>query len=717
MVLYCKKNFIIVLFIGLIFKNVVCFADFNDQNNNNSLSIEEIAVMQIEDLMNLTITSASKRPQKINSIPASIFIITRKEIELYGYTSLDEILKNIPGMYMIDDFGPYRMTFGVRGFWSGYPRNLIFMVDGVSQQDSFFNYHLLQYFNVPVEAIDRIEFVRGPMSIVYGEGSFFGSINIITNLNQNSDNIISGSYGSLNTKKLFARVCKNTDEYSFVLNAGYYNTDDQDESLDQMTTKPENLSFYGINESNNTTNKRLEYKSKYFNYSGKFDNFYANASLCVSDLEHYAIAPSFSHGNSYQRTISKISGGYKKELSDKISIDTKITYHNFYFNFDVDFFSNKDSGGTYGSSELYEIDMNYLFKVMPELDLSLNLYYKIVANNEHYINMHDFKLYIEDKILDDITTWAVAAQVDYDLFKNLKFIAGLRLDQMNKYKNKLLRNPGLANELLYYNEYKEDTIELIPRLSAIYKINSKHVLKFLYSKAISRSSFHQMLDQATKQRAPLETEYIETFEINYLSNPFKFLLINASIFKNTLDNLVIRNLDTSDNTFQPYNDNSGKMVTNGAELTIQVDCYNRFKLDLSGTIQDTKEEIINYGEIDAAYSPNLLAYLKMSYDFNNGITTAISANYVDDIKPLRDVTLSNKYDDNRIGEEASGYLTVDFNLRVNDFIQKNHYISFKANNVFNKQYIYPTYINNMDWIDKGTPAKDTTFMLTYGYKY
>ena len=70
-------------------------------------------------------------------------------------------------------------SYGVRGFWSkGWNDNVIIMVNGVDQISDYFNDYPLTTIAVPVEAIDKIEVVRGPMSVIYGSGAFFGAINI-----------------------------------------------------------------------------------------------------------------------------------------------------------------------------------------------------------------------------------------------------------------------------------------------------------------------------------------------------------------------------------------------------------------------------------------------------------------------------------------------------------------------------------------------------------
>jgi outer membrane receptor for ferrienterochelin and colicin len=62
-----------------------------------------------------------------------VVVITRKDMEAYGYQSLKEVLSNLQGMYMTDNY--QNMRFGIRGFYSNaYNRNIVFLINGVVQQ-------------------------------------------------------------------------------------------------------------------------------------------------------------------------------------------------------------------------------------------------------------------------------------------------------------------------------------------------------------------------------------------------------------------------------------------------------------------------------------------------------------------------------------------------------------------------------------------------------
>ena len=148
---------------------------------------EELDTLSLEELMDIKIYSATKSYQRIEDIPANIIVLTRKDIEKYNYTTLDELLKHVPGLFIIDDTEHFQI--GSRGSLGSSFKLMInnnpisplrIPRAGTSNRN---------FFATPVESIDRIEIIKGPQAVTYGSNSMYGSINIITN-DFNAKNII-----------------------------------------------------------------------------------------------------------------------------------------------------------------------------------------------------------------------------------------------------------------------------------------------------------------------------------------------------------------------------------------------------------------------------------------------------------------------------------------------------------------------------------------------
>ncbi|MBF0118959.1 MAG: TonB-dependent receptor plug domain-containing protein [Desulfobacterales bacterium] len=688
--------------------------------DKKSITPENIFSMSLEEMLNYKVTTAGKKDEKISEIPASVIIITRKDIERYGYMNLGEILQNIPGMYAIDDL-TYGPTFGVRGYWTGYPRNIIFLVNGVNQMDGLFGYYLTQNFSIPVEAIDKIEIVRGPMSVIYGGGAFFGAINIITNdvYGSNDVNIASFSTDIITTKKGAVRMVGSEGDLDFAFNAGYLDSEGTDEDVKKMMTDPSKLDNYGINSTNNTTKGRLELDSKYISFYGKYNGFYANMSFNQSVDEIYYYMPTAGSGSPYNRTMTSLLFGYKKKITDVISIDSKISYNNSSVSFDFDLhpptFKGYNPGNTRGTSEYYELELDTYFDINSALKLTTGLYFQQTIKNHFSADAYVLNTFMDAKVTDNINNWAFFLQTDYSPIENLKFVAGVRFDQLLPYDILHINNPGQSNYSIIKGSYEQDEIEIIPRFATIYNFNEKNIIKFLYGKAICRPSFFQNRDQIMYGNPALDPEDIQTFELNYISIINKQVTLHSSYFHNILENLIVRTITPSGSSYISSFSNGGKLVTDGIEFICDIKPFKDFQMQISSTWQDTRNKTNGFEDITSEYSPKWLGKMKFSYTFHPEITLSIDGTYVGSMLPKWDVT-KNNYKGGRIGQEVDGYYLLGANFRIDNLFGKGYYFNLRGSNILGKDYLYPAYVNNT-WADKGVIGEPRLFLATIGWKF
>ena len=139
--------------------------------------------LDLAALMNLDsqVTSATKIAQSISEAPAIIAVITRKDLADRGYDSVAEALGALPGFFVNSDYIlPDVGIRGISGELRGGSRLIKVMLNGhpVSFRSETTNW--LNGALVPIDAIDRIEVIRGPGSALYGANAFLGVVNIIT---------------------------------------------------------------------------------------------------------------------------------------------------------------------------------------------------------------------------------------------------------------------------------------------------------------------------------------------------------------------------------------------------------------------------------------------------------------------------------------------------------------------------------------------------------
>ena len=140
----------------------------NQSNQNLNLENDE----DIEKV----VVSSDRLKQKSKKLTAAHTIITRDEIQQSGAQTLEDVLQASPGLYVRESTGRGADTvFSVRG--SGSFNNVLLLVDGMPVNDSSGYFSLG---SIPVDAIERVEIIRGNQTAIYGGAAVSGVINIIT---------------------------------------------------------------------------------------------------------------------------------------------------------------------------------------------------------------------------------------------------------------------------------------------------------------------------------------------------------------------------------------------------------------------------------------------------------------------------------------------------------------------------------------------------------
>lgn len=144
-------------------------------------SEDDLSDLSLEDLMKVVVVSASKFAQTSTQAPSAVQVLTAEDIRVYGWRTLAEALDSLPGMYASNDraYG----FLGARGFMvpGDYNMRFLLLLDGQPLNDNLYGQANLGHeFRVDMSLIDRIEYVPGPGSSIYGSNAMFGVINVIT---------------------------------------------------------------------------------------------------------------------------------------------------------------------------------------------------------------------------------------------------------------------------------------------------------------------------------------------------------------------------------------------------------------------------------------------------------------------------------------------------------------------------------------------------------
>jgi iron complex outermembrane receptor protein len=141
----------------------------------------DLNALPLEQLLNLEVVTASKIPQKISEAPSSVTVITAEDIRQRGYRTLTDVLQSVPGMTVSYDRN-YNYA-NIRGLGNPGDLNtrLLILIDGRRLNDVVYDQGAIgTEFPIDLALIDRVEFVPGPGSAIYGSSAFFGVVNVIT---------------------------------------------------------------------------------------------------------------------------------------------------------------------------------------------------------------------------------------------------------------------------------------------------------------------------------------------------------------------------------------------------------------------------------------------------------------------------------------------------------------------------------------------------------
>jgi len=709
------KTFFVLLAV-IILLNPTVYAESNS----------DLFTLSIEELMEIKILSASKQPENRNNIPASIVVITSEDIRHFGYNSLKEILKSVPGFYHVDDLIVGGGGFGLRGVWNDtWNRNFVIMINGVKQRDQFYESNILSSINIPTEMIDRIEIIRGPMSVVYGSGAFLGSINIVTNENNgNSQGDYSFNYGSNETYRLSTFLAGNSEDIHYSIGGMFNKTDGI------------NFPYTKFGGSGNWTSKGdFAKRSSGVNMNIQHHNVEAQFSYDEStESDAFLFQPSDNYDQEEKLKAVRLSFSYEVDVKPDITFKSRVTYNHLSIehNYDTGLFENAWEYQVLTSKNL-GFEFNSFINRWEKTEILLGLDYNIAYDIYTIFDLPAFGLSNTIQKVGDTPKMDRAAytQVHHNFSENIQAVAGVRIERALPYTMIDERNFGLNHvdpdtvydyeATIMEREYDSDEINAVPRFAVIYSFNPKHTLKLLYGEAIYHPGFYQTRDLVQNPDTPiLKSEKIQTFEINYSSIPNSWISSNLSLYHNIMDNLIVRSTGF-DNTGTYYSlfNNSGELSTYGIELSFRIKPSERLTISLSGIYQDTKDEM--NPEIDVAFAPDYLGYFQASYNFYSDVTFSLSSQYVGrmysqwDETPV-DVTDPNSEVTGRIGDEVDGHFNTNISLLYNNFISEGFYSRLSVQNLFDEDIYYPAN-TNQPWAKKGTLGNKRTISITIGYSY
>ena len=145
-------------------------------------SAEDFFDQKSDWFANETVEGASKHAEAPTQTPATVTVISREDIELYGFKTVADVLNFASIGYFTQNDRRYDIAGG-RGlfFFEDYNTRILVMLNGHPLNEPWNNFAGLgREMAVPFDLVERVEIVYGPSSLLYGGYSLFGIVNVVT---------------------------------------------------------------------------------------------------------------------------------------------------------------------------------------------------------------------------------------------------------------------------------------------------------------------------------------------------------------------------------------------------------------------------------------------------------------------------------------------------------------------------------------------------------
>ncbi|HJV84049.1 MAG TPA: TonB-dependent receptor [Noviherbaspirillum sp.] len=573
----------------------------------------DLAALPIEQLLTLEVYSASKFVQKLSDAPSAVEVVTAADIKTFGWRTLADILRSMRGLYVTNDRN--YSYLGARGFLrpGDYNTRFLLLVDGVRNNDAVYDQASIgSEFMLDVDLIERVEFVPGPGSSIYGANAFFGVINIITKRGRDLDGaqaaVQGGTHGAGKLRASYGKRSENGAEW--LLSASTFNDPGADLYFREFDTPA----------THNGIAHRLDYdRGNSVFVKGTMGPF----SLSASHAERTKGVPTASFSQVFNdprshtvdaQSVADI--GYRATLADATEVSSRVYAGRYDYTGDYIYdypplTVNRDGGRArwWGAEAKMMVTRYTGHKLVAGAE-----YQRDYRRDQFNTNVDPYAMYLDDHRHG--TRSGIYLQDEVTLRENLLLNAGLRYDRMSS-------TGGTVN----------------PRLALIFRPLPATTFKALYGTAFRAPNAYEMYYQVLntggqKPNPDLKAEHIRTYELVAEQQLAADARVTASVFRNIVSNLITQTMDPADGLLVFRN--LSRATARGIEFGVEKAWSGGMRLRSSYSWQQTRDDLTGAPLVN---SPHHLAKLNLSAPvFSSGWRAGVEGQYVGRRKTLQSET-------------------------------------------------------------------------------
>lgn len=496
----------------------------------SELSLEQLMQVKVEKVV-----TASRFSQRVTEAPASMTVITSDDIRAYGYRTLADVLRSVPGLYVSSDRN--YSYLGARGFNrpGDFNSRILLLIDGHRLNDNIYDTAAIgTEFPLDIDLIDHIEFMRGPGSSLYGSNALFGVINIITRPAEDVDRELSVSAANHETWSGRASYGASYNSGLEVLLSGTI----YDSAGQRSLFFPE----FAVSSSGGHT-----FHSDYDSSKSVF------ARLALSDFTLTGLFGSRKKGiptgafgtvfnDPHTRTIDErgyVDLSYRREYSDSLAVSARVFYDHYGFD-GVYITDNGDSTSTKNLDDAlgswWGAETIVSMTPLPDNKLTVGAEFRHnLVQNQKNVDVGTVLPNLDDR--RNSVNWGLFIQDEYHVLKPLRISVGVRYD----------------------NYYSFDAVN--PRAALVYTPVETTALKLLYGEAFRAPNAYERYYEdgglSSVANPDLKPEKIRTVDAiweqyflgNYRSSVGGFYYRVSDLISQATDannKLVYRNIDKAE---------------------------------------------------------------------------------------------------------------------------------------------------------------------------
>ena len=536
----------------------------------NAAEEQDLFSLSFEDLLNVQVDIASKTNETLSSVPSTISVFSRKQIQALGVDNAYEVMNFVPGMQ------------STRGDWVGaVPKdhargvyldsgNVLVMINGERVNESSFGKASVYMPYIPIEIIEKIEFIRGPGSALYGSNAFLGVMNIVTSKERNALQLVVGNNGRYGATGQFNTSL--SDDTSLFASFSY---DQKDGEIYPQGVKDPLEALYleaGVDY------KKLQLRARYNETS----------------LDEFLNLAGYSTQNQHTSDNTFVGVKYNWIDNDKLKLDSSYSFtkHNISsagliatFD-DIPDFLVGPAWQTTDSK--FETELSYQFD--NQWQLAAGIEYSEAKQTEAGVRTSYYDFDSEQIIIDPaFEQQGIVSVMDFPEFSSLKFT----FETLSAYGQ--LKIPYSDALTLFigarYDDVNDIDSKLSPRLAGVYKINSEHTVKLQYGESFRTPVTNELFsnDDVTIGNPSLRSESIKTTELVWHYKTSE-LQANAVLFYNELNDFINIEPTLSDDALFTFT-NSFNTQNSGIELDSTWQSSKNFSI--TGTYTQYFEDPIN----------------------------------------------------------------------------------------------------------------------------